>query len=88
MSAYFFFRTTIGQPLQGGDQCLKEMIAQLSKKATEVYGGEDPVLVMVQWMANKLMEVEVKQKVQAEKGKYATERVAYRARRFDTQVGK
>jgi transposase-like protein len=52
---------------------------------------EDPLLSMLQWVADKLVEVEVAQKVNSVKGKHTKERTTYRCgtrvRRFDTRLG-
>ena len=52
---------------------------------------EDPLLAMLQWVADKLVEVEVAQKVNSIKGKHTKERTTYRCgtrvRRFDTRLG-
>jgi putative transposase len=52
---------------------------------------EDPLLSMLQWMTQTLMQVEAENKVGAEKGKQATNRrtyfSGYRWRRFDTRMG-
>ena len=52
---------------------------------------EDPLLAMLQWVADKLVEVEVAQKVNSLKGKHSKERTTYRCgtsvRRFDTRLG-
>ena len=54
-------------------------------------GEEDPLLSMLQWMTQTLMQVEAENKVGAEKGKHATNRrtyfSGYRWRRFDTRLG-
>jgi transposase-like protein len=52
---------------------------------------EDPLLAMLQWVTDKLVEVEVDQKVNSVKGKHTKERTTYRCgtrvRRFDTRLG-
>jgi putative transposase len=54
-------------------------------------GEEDPLLSMLQWMTQTLMQVEAENKVGAEKGKHAPNRrtyfSGYRWRRFDTRLG-
>jgi len=53
-------------------------------------GEEDPLLSMLQWTMQQLMQVEAENKVGAEKGKHAPERrtnfSGYRWRRFDTRL--
>ena len=52
---------------------------------------EDPLLAMLQWVTDKLVEVEVAQKVNSLKGKHSRDRTTYRCgtrvRRFDTRLG-
>ena len=52
---------------------------------------EDPLLAMMKWLLNKMMEIEAEQKVGAAKGRHCKERrtyfSGYRARRFDTRLG-
>jgi putative transposase len=54
-------------------------------------GEADPLLSMLEWMTQKLMEIEAETKVSAEKGKHSKERhthfSGYRVRRFDTRLG-
>lgn len=61
------------------------------KKLLEFITEEDPLLSMLQWVSDKLIEIEVANKVGAEKGKHSTERNTYRCgtrvRRFDTRLG-
>jgi len=60
-------------------------------KLLEFITDEDPLLSMLQWVTDKLVEVEVAQKVKAEKGKHTPSRATYRCgtrvRRFDTRMG-
>jgi len=46
---------------------------------------------MMQWLTERLMEIEVSKKVNAEKGEHSSERTTYRCatrlRRFDTRLG-
>jgi Transposase and inactivated derivatives len=52
---------------------------------------EDPMLAMLKWLCEKLMEAEVETKLGAEKSERSTERQGYRSgyrvRRFDTRMG-
>jgi transposase-like protein len=54
-------------------------------------GEADPLLSMLEWVTQQLMEVEAANKVGAEKGKHSTDRKTYfsgyRVRRFDTRLG-
>lgn len=49
----------------------------------------DPLLAMLQWLTDQMMQVKASQKVGAPKGKHSTERTASlsgtRVRRFDTR---
>ena len=51
----------------------------------------DPILEMLQWLFDILMDMEISIKTGAEKGKHAedrkTYRSGYRVRRFDTRMG-
>ena len=51
----------------------------------------DPMLTMLEWLCKKMMEVEVNNKVGAEKNEQSSERTGhrsgYRVRRFDTRMG-
>lgn len=52
---------------------------------------DDPLLAMLQWVTDKLVEVEVAQKANSLKGKHSRDRTTYRCgtrvRRFDTRLG-
>ena len=58
---------------------------------TDFIPEEDPMLAMLKWMTEQLMEVEAANKVGANKNEYSVERKThfsgYRPRRFDTRVG-
>ncbi|WP_320130699.1 IS256 family transposase [uncultured Sphaerochaeta sp.] len=60
-------------------------------KLLEFEDAEDPLLAMIQWMTNQMMELEVEQKCNTSKGTHEKERQAYRSgyrpRRFDTRLG-
>jgi len=51
----------------------------------------DPLYAMLQWMTEKIMQLEAEQKVGAQKGEHSTERATHfsgnRLRRFDTRMG-
>ena len=52
---------------------------------------DDPLYAMLQWMTEKIMQLEAEQKVGAQKGTHSTERTTHfsgnRLRRFDTRMG-
>jgi len=60
-------------------------------KLLEFQTAEDPLLAMIEWMTNQLMELEIEQKCNAPKGVHENARTAYRSgyrtRRFDTRLG-
>ena len=60
-------------------------------KLLEFQTAEDPLLAMIEWMTNQLMELEIEQKCNAPKGVHGNARTAYRSgyrtRRFDTRLG-
>jgi transposase-like protein len=65
---------------------------QIFKKIlVDFIGQEDPILAMLEWTAQRMMEIEAEAKVGAEKGKHSTERKTYfsgtRVRRMDTRLG-
>ena len=66
-------------------------ITIFENKLLEFITDDDPLLSMLQWVTDKLVEVEVAQKVKAEKGKHTPSRETYRCgtrvRRFDTRMG-
>jgi len=51
----------------------------------------DPMLSMLEWLCDKLMEAEISAKIGADKSKHSTDRQSYRSgyrpRRFDTRMG-
>lgn len=66
----------------------KELYRQL---LTEFVFEEDPLLSMLTWLMDRLMEVEVESKTGASKGEHKSNRTSYlsgyRPRRFDTRLG-
>lgn len=52
---------------------------------------KDPVLAMLEWVAQMMMQIEAESKVEAEKGKHTKDRKTYfsgaRVRRMDTRLG-
>ena len=79
-------QTQRGQPMTKAKD-----ITIFENKLLEFITDEDPLLSMLQWVTDKLVEVEVAQKVKAEKGKHTPSRATYRCgtrvRRFDTRMG-
>ena len=63
----------------------------LENKLLQFITEDDPLLAILQWVADKLVEVEVAQKVNSLKGKRTGDRTTYRcgtrARRLDTRLG-
>ena len=51
----------------------------------------DPMLSMLEWLCHKMMEIELTNKLSADKGEHSMERTGYRSgtrvRRFDTRMG-
>src|SRR5690554_1526813 len=64
---------------------------ELEKKLLSFITEDDPMLSMLQWITEKFMEIEVANKVGAQKGEHSTERTTHlsgtRVRRFDTRMG-
>jgi transposase-like protein len=54
-------------------------------------GEQDPLLEMLKWIMEKLMEIEASMKAGSPKGKHSKDRKTYfsgtRVRRFDTRLG-
>ena len=69
----------------------KNHMALFKKVLVEFIGQEDPILSMLEWTAQRMMEIEAEAKVGAEKGKHTKERKTYfsgtRVRRMDTRLG-
>jgi putative transposase len=61
------------------------------KILVDFIGQEDPILAMLEWTAQQMMQVEAEAKVGARKGEHSQERKTYfsgtRVRRMDTRVG-
>jgi len=61
------------------------------KILVEFIGQEDPILAMLEWTAQQMMQVEAEAKVGAGKGEHSQERKTYfsgtRVRRMDTRLG-
>ena len=63
----------------------------LEKMLLKFLGEPDPMLSMLEWLCEEMMEVEVNNKLRAGKGEHAPKRTGYRSgtrvRRFDTRMG-
>jgi len=61
------------------------------KKLIDFIAEEDPILAMLEWTAQQLMQIEAETKVGAEKGKHSKDRLTHfsgtRVRRMDTRLG-
>ena len=61
------------------------------KILVDFIGEEDPILAMLEWTAQRMMEIESEAKVGAKKGEHSRERKTYfsgtRVRRMDTRLG-
>ncbi len=61
------------------------------KILVDFIGQEDPILAMLEWTAQQMMQIEAEAKVGAQKGKHSQERKTYfsgtRVRRMDTRLG-
>ncbi len=66
-------------------------IVNLEKMLLKFLGEPDPMLSMLEWLCHKMMEVEVENKLGADKGEHSPNRTGYRSgtrvRRFDTRMG-
>jgi putative transposase len=66
-------------------------IEYFKRALLEFMSENDPLYAMLQWMTEKIMQMEAEQKVGATKGTHTTERNTYfsgnRVRRFDTRLG-
>jgi len=62
-----------------------------SKVLVGFISEQDPVLAMLEWVAQMMMQIEVESRVGAEKGKHTKDRKTYfsgaRVRRMDTRLG-
>jgi len=61
------------------------------KILVDFIGQEDPILAMLEWTAQQMMQIEAEAKVGAQKGEHSQERKTYfsgtRVRRMDTRLG-
>ena len=65
--------------------------AFFEKKLVEFIGEPDLLYCMLQWLLDKMMEIETSNKAEAVKGSHSTTRTThfsgYRPRRFDNRLG-
>ena len=65
--------------------------ATYKKLLLHFMGEADPLYSMLQWLTERMMEVESEMKVGAVKGKHTSDRTTHfsgtRVRRFDTRLG-
>jgi putative transposase len=63
----------------------------LEKMLLKFLGEPDPMLSMLEWLCQEMMEVEIANKLGADKGEHSPKRTGYRCgtrvRRFDTRMG-
>ena len=69
----------------------KESTTNLTELLLECVSQPDPMLSMLEWLCNRLMEAEISAKIGADKSEHSPERSSYRSgyrpRRFDTRMG-
>lgn len=69
----------------------KKSTTNLTELLLQCMAEPDPMLSMLEWLCDKLMEAEISSKVGADKSEHSTERQSYRSgyrpRRFDTRMG-
>ncbi len=69
----------------------KNCTTNLTELLLQCMTDTDPMLSMLEWLCDKLMEAEISAKIGADKSKHSTDRQSYRsgyrARRFDTRMG-
>ena len=69
----------------------KKSTTNLTELLLECVTKADPMLSMLEWLCDQLMEAEISAKIGADKSKHSTERSSYRSgyrpRRFDTRMG-
>ena len=63
----------------------------LEKMLLKFLGEPDPMLSMLEWLCQEMMEVEIANKLGTNKGEHSPKRIGYRCgtrvRRFDTRMG-
>lgn len=69
----------------------KNSTTNLTELLLECMSQEDPMLSMLEWLCDRLMEAEISAKIGADKSEHSTDRQSYRSgyrpRRFDTRMG-
>lgn len=69
----------------------KKSTTNLTELLLECVSQPDPMLSMLEWLCDRLMEAEISAKIGADKSEHTTERNSYRSgyrpRRFDTRMG-
>lgn len=69
----------------------KKCTTNLTEMLLQCMNQADPMLSMLEWLCDQLMEAEISLKVGAEKSKHTADRQSYRSgyrpRRFDTRMG-
>jgi len=81
------------ETLRKGDRAMARNYdtAAYKKLLLHFMGESDPLYSMLQWLTERMMEVEAELKVGAAKGKHASDRTTHfsgtRVRRFDNRLG-
>ncbi len=69
----------------------KKFTTNLTELLLKCMAESDPMLSMLEWLCDRLMEAEISAKVGADKSEHSPERNSYRSgyrpRRFDTRMG-
>jgi putative transposase len=69
----------------------KKSTTNLTELLLECVSQPDPMLSMLEWLCDRLMEAEISAKIGADKSEHTSERNSYRSgyrpRRFDTRMG-
>lgn len=69
----------------------KKSTTNLTELLLQCMTEADPMLSMLEWLCDKLMEAEISAKIGAVKSEHSTDRQSYRSgyrpRRFDTRMG-
>ena len=69
----------------------KKSTTNLTELLLECVSQPDPMLSMLEWLCDRLMEAEISAKIGADKSEHSSERNSYRSgyrpRRFDTRMG-
>ena len=69
----------------------KKTTTNLAELLLQCMSEPDPMLSMLEWLCDQLMEAEISTRIGAEKSQHTTDRQSYRSgyrpRRFDTRMG-